>query len=454
MTIQQHLRTNISLALPVMLSQLGHVLMGVMDNIMVGHVGATPLAGASLANVIFNVLMLFGIGLSYAITPLVAEADGKNDRSSVVHVFRHGLVINLGFGMLLVFLVIVGKNLLYHIDQPIAAVHEAIPYLSVITWSLIPILIFQSFRQFTDGLSLTYVSLVIMIAANVVNVVLNYTFIYGHFGAEPMGLVGAGYATLLSRIFMAVALAVYVFYHSKLKQYRGIFLFKDYSRKLFSTMMHIGIPAGLQFIFEVAAFDFSAVMMGWLGTNTLAAHQIAINLATISYMTTSGLGAAAVIRIGNYIGKKDAINVKASAYSLIGMGLTLMFLWAILFISCRYWLPSLYVRDQDVISIAGPLLIIAGFFQLSDGMQVVCAGALRGLQDVKIPSLFIFISYWIIGLPLGYVLAFKLGWGALGIWSGLLTGLTLVAIALFIRLRSLMNQRIADVEKLEASVAA
>ena len=446
MTLREHLRANISLALPVMLSQLGHVTMGVMDNVMIGRVGATPLAGASLANVIFNVLMLFGIGVSYAITPLIAEADGKQNKDGIVSVFRHGLLINVCLSFILILLVILGKNLLYQIDQPVEAVEEALPYLSIITFSLLPILIFQTFRQFADGLSLTYLSLVIMIAANVLNIILNYTFIYGNFGFEAMGLQGAGYATLTSRIFMAIALAVYVFYHHRLKIYRGIFSLGAYSKKTFNTLLHIGVPAGMQFIFEVAAFDFSAVMMGWLGTNTLAAHQIAINLATISYMTTSGLGAAAVIRIGNYIGKNDYKNVKASAYSLIGMALVIMLVWGIVFLIGRYWFPALYINNAEVIKIAGPLLIIAGFFQLSDGMQVVCAGALRGLQDVKIPSLYIFISYWIIGLPLGYWLAFQSNMGAMGIWLGLLIGLTLVAIALFARLRSLMNKRALEAE--------
>jgi MATE family multidrug resistance protein len=417
-------------------------MMGVMDNIMVGHVGATPLAGASLANVIFNVLLLFGIGISYAITPLVAEADGQRNDSKIIHVFRHGFIINIVFGTMLFGAVLAGKNLLYHLDQPEEVVTEAIPYLSIITFSLLPMLIFQTFRQFADGLSLTYLSLVVMIGANIVNICLNYVLIYGHLGFEPMGLLGAGYATLISRIFMALALGLYVFYHPRLKKYREAFLFKEYSWRQFNTMLHIGIPAGLQFIFEVAAFDFSAVMMGWLGTNTLAAHQIAINLATISYMTTSGLGAAAVIRIGNFIGKKDTENMKTAAYSLVSLALALMLLWGVLFVIGRYWFASLYVSNREVIDIAAPLLIIAGFFQLSDGMQVVCAGALRGLQDVKIPSLLIFISYWVIGLPLGYWLGFKMNLGAQGIWMGLLIGLTLVAIALFFRLKGLMNNAV------------
>jgi MATE family multidrug resistance protein len=203
-------------------------------------------------------------------------------------------------------------------------------------------------------------------------------------------------------------------------------------------MLNIGIPSGGQFIFEVAAFDFSLVMMGWLGTQTQAAHQIAINLATISYMTTAGLAAAATVRVGYYFGSKDFENLRKAAYSILAMAIFIMSLWAILFISGRFWLPELYVSDQAVLPIASSLLIIAGIFQLSDGIQVVCASSLRGLQDVKIPSLLIFISYWIIGLPLGYYLTFIAGIGAVGVWWGLFIGLTLTAIALFLRVKHLI----------------
>ena len=200
-------------------------------------------------------------------------------------------------------------------------------------------------------------------------------------------------------------------------------------------MLHLGVPSGVQFIFEVAAFDFSLVMMGWLGTITQAAHQIAINLATVSYMTTAGLASAATIRVSHFLGKRDIKNLRTAAYTLLAMALLLMVLWALVFIVGRNWLPGLYVENTEVIKIASTLMIIAGLFQLSDGTQVVCIAALRGLQDVKVPSLFIFIAYWIIGLPLGYWLAFDMKFGALGIWSGLLIGLTVTAAAMFVRFR-------------------
>jgi MATE family multidrug resistance protein len=436
-TYKTHAKEGFHLAYPVMLSQLGHVTMGVADNIMVGNLGAANLAGAGLANVAFNFLLLFGIGVSYAITPLVSTADGERDDTKIASILKHGLLINICNSLILVAIVSVGMNVLYHINQPPEVVVLSIPYLSIITFSLIPILVFQTFRQFTEGLSLTRIAMIIVISANVVNVGLNYLLIYGHGGFPALGLDGAGYATLTSRVLMAVVFAGYVYLAPRFKKFRNGFSIGNYSKALLNKMLHIGIPAGMQFIFEVAAFDFSLVMMGWLGTRALAAHQIAINLATISYMTTSGLAAAATIRVSHFLGKKDFSNLRQSAYALLGVALLIMTAWAIFFIVGRNFLPLLYVHDAEVIAIAGSLLVIAGFFQLSDGAQVVCIGALRGLQDVKIPSLLIFISYWIIGLPLGYCLAFVFGWGAIGIWLGLLLGLTLTATAMFLRFKKL-----------------
>ena len=439
MTIKDHIRENFHLAYPVMLTNLGHVTMGVADSIMVGHVSATSLAAAGLALVVFNVMMLFGIGVSYAITPLVAVADGAGNKKEIVETLRHGLVINLCNSIFLVVLVSSGKYLLNYIDQPPEVVTLALPYLSIVTFSLIPLLIFQTFKQFAEGLSNTKIALIIIILSNFVNIGLNYILIYGHAGFPAMGLNGAGWATFTSRIFMALSIVGYIYYAPYFKSFREGFLLGKYSSSLINKMLHLGVPSGVQFIFEVAAFDFSLVMMGWLGTTTQAAHQIAINLATISYMTTAGLAAAATIRVSYFLGRKDLKNLKTAAYSLLTMAIGMMILWALAFVVGRHWLPGLYVDDFEVTAIASTLLIIAGLFQLSDGIQVVCIAALRGLQDVKIPSIFIFIAYWIIGLPLGYWLAFVMNYGGIGIWSGLLIGLTLTAAAMFIRFRVLVR---------------
>jgi multidrug resistance protein, MATE family len=433
-----------------MLSNLGHVAMGVTDNIMVGNVNAVSLAAAGLAFVIFNVFLLFGIGVSYAITPLVASADGAHDEKNVVEAVRHGFIINLVNSLILIVIVSVGTNLLYHINQPAEVVELAIPFLSIIMYSLVPIMIFQTFKQFTEGLSNTRVALIVMIGANLVNIFLNYTLIYGHLGFPALGLEGSAWATFISRVFMAIAIVAFVYYHRSFLRYRDVFRVGMYSRKLMGKMLHLGIPSGVQFIFEVAAFDFSLVMMGWLGTHVQAAHQIAINLATVTYMTTAGLAAASTIRVGYYAGSHDVRNLQKAAYSLLAMALALMFVFAVLFIGARYALPAFYVHEEQVIEIAASLMIIAGIFQLADGTQVVCASALRGLQDVKVPSLYILVSYWLIGLPLGYILTFKLGVGPTGIWWGLCIGLILTAIAMFLRLRQKIEKMEIELKTLSS----
>ena len=428
-----HLQKNFTLAYPVMISQLGHVMVGVADSMMVGRLGATPLAAASLGNVIFHLLLTFGIGVSYGITPLVAAADGENNTQQGGLILKHGFIVNLLTGIILFLVVLGGNKILYFLNQPEEVVALAIPYLNIVTLSLIPLLFFQTFRQFAEGLSLTKQAMIVVVSANLINVGLNYIFIFGKLGLPPMGLNGAGWASLIARIIMALSMFGFVYFAKRFKVYWQYFSFRNYSGKLFNRLLKIGIPAGLQFIFEVGAFGFSAVMIGWLGAKTLAAHQIAINLASISYMAASGLSAAATIRVGNQLGRKDIPTLRTAAFTLYGMVLVFMSFCALVFFLGRNYFPTIYISDIEVISLAAPLIVIAGLFQLSDGAQVVGLGALRGLEDVKIPTVFTFIAYWVIALPLGYYLGFKLGWGANGIWIGLSVGLTLAAVVLMVR---------------------
>ena len=431
--IKDHLKNNFILAYPVMITMLGQVMTGVADSIMIGWTGAIPLAASSLANVIFSLAITFGIGVSFAITPFVAEYHGAGKNENIVKVLQHGLLINTCVAILLMVLVYCCSFLLPLANQPLPVVQETTPYLNILTWAIFPTLLFQTFRQFAEGLHDTKMAMVIVIGTNLLNIALNYILIFGMGEIPPLGLLGAGYATLIARIMMALWMALYIYHGKKFKSFRKGFKVGKYHSDMIKRLLNMGIPSGFQFIFEVGAFGFSAIMMGWIGTPELAAHQIAINLATISYMTTSGLGAAATIRVGYFLGQGDRKMLREAAFTLIGMALFLMLVWASLFIFGRMALPKLYINDPEVWKVASPLLIIAGFFQLSDGLQVVCAGALRGLKDVKIPSLLIFVSYWILGLPIGYLLAFHTPLKSVGIWTGLLIGLTLTASALVIR---------------------
>lgn len=435
------------LAYPVMLSQLGQVMVGVVDNVMVGRLGAETLAAASLANSIFFLIMMFGIGISMAITPLVAVAEGEGKKRRITKLFNHGFVINLVTGLVLFGIVLGFSPGIHYLGQPEEVVILAIPYLLIITFSLVPFMFFQTFKQFVEGLSQTRQAMIITLVCNGINIFLNYVLIYGELGFPQLGLNGAGWATLISRILMGGIIYVYVKGSKRYSEYKTPLVFKQLSRPMIGKMLKIGIPTGFQFVFEVGAFSAAAIMMGWMGVNALAAHQIAINLASVSYMMASGLSAAAMVRVGNQLGRKDIVTLREVAFSIFGMVVVFMSFFAILFVVFRNYLPLIYLDDVGVVNTAATLLIIAGIFQLSDGLQVVALGALRGLSDLKVPTFVTLVAYWVVGLPLGYVLAFVLDLREIGVWIGLLTGLTATAILLIYRFDRLTKRMLASHHK-------
>lgn len=430
---KEHFRKNFQLAYPVMLGHLGHVMVGVADSMMVGQLGSAPLAAASLANGIFVVLLTFSIGFSSAITPLTALADGENDLGKAAGFFNHGFILNATLGIVFSLLFVVGAPLLKLLNQPEEVVALALPYFKVISLSLIPFMFFQTAKQFIEGLSQTRQAMYIIVFSNLLNILLNYLLIFGKLGFPAMGLMGAGIATIISRIVMAVIMNLYLVKSRQYRQYLQNFSLNVISGTVLKQITNIGLPTGFQYIFEVGAFSMAVVFMGWLGETEQAAHQIAINLASISYMLAAGIAAAATIRVGNQLGRRDKATLRAAGFTSYFMSVALMAISALLFITTRYFLAGLYIDEQAVIDLAAQLLIIAAFFQLSDGIQVVGLGALRGMADVKVPTIITLVAYWVLGLPVGYLLAFVFDWGPHGIWIGLLTGLTTAAILLSIR---------------------
>lgn len=441
---KNHFQSTFILAYPVMLSQLGQVLVGVADSMMVGRLGAVPLAAASLANSIFFVVLMFGIGVSMAITPLVAMADGSKRSKRISRLFNHGFLLNMGVGLMLFLLIVLASPMLNYLNQPDEVVQLAIPYLAIITMSLIPFMFFQTFKQFVEGLSQTKQAMYITILCNGVNVFLNWVLIFGNLGFPAMGLNGAGIATLISRVLMGLAMAYYVGKSRRYKSFHLSFRLKGLSFPMLSKLIKIGVPTGFQFIFEVGAFSTAAIMMGWIGVNALASHQIAINLASVSYMMASGLSAAAMVKVGNQLGKQDIKTLREAGFTVFAMVAMFMSISAVIFILGKNFLPALYIDDPDVIRLSASLLIVAAFFQLSDGIQVVGLGALRGMSDVKIPTIVTLIAYWVIGLPVGYILAFYAGLDELGIWYGLLLGLTITGVMLLYRFHSLSAQLLRE----------
>ncbi len=418
------------LAYPVMLSQFGQVMVGQADSIMVGQLGTIPLAAATLANSIFVVVMVFGIGISYAISPLIASADGEKNQQRIRDVIKHAFVLNIGLSLVLYAIV---TGLTFSIDQlgQDPAVAAATPtYMHLINVSLIPLILFFSLRQFAEGLSDTKFAMYITIAANIINVGLNYLLIYGKFGFPAMGLEGAGWASLIARFAQFFGMLYLVIRIPKFSMYWSAIQWSGFKTSLYKRILSLGIPSGLQMVFEVGAFAFSAMMIGWISAEAQAAHNIGINLASISYMIATGLAAAATVRVGNQLGRKDLVNLRTAGFVTVKIATLVMIVFGILFLLGKDWLPTFYINEPEVISIASSLLAVAVMFQLSDGIQAVVLGALRGLADVKVPTFIVFAAYWLFALPISYVLGIRYEMGAIGVWYGLAVGLTFSAIFL------------------------
>jgi MATE family, multidrug efflux pump len=416
-----------------MIGQLGFMMMGVMDSIMVGKIGAAPLAAASLGNSLTLLIFIVGIGVSFAVTPLVAISVGAKKYEECGIYFRQSLIINLSFSLILIVVTFLCADLIVYFNQPSDVVVQAVSYTKILGLSAIPTMLYQSYKQFIEGLSVMKPAMIITLAANIVNFFGNWIFIYGNLGFHAYGLDGAGWATFSSRVFMALALMIYVMKRDYFKEFDVSFHFKNINLPIVRKILSIGLPSGFQYFFEVGAFSFAVVMVGWLGTKPLAAHQIAINLASISFMIVLGISAAGGIRVGNAVGKKDISETRKAGFTSVFLAVAVMIVSGITFIVLRRFLPSLYINDKTVISIASSLLIIAALFQISDGIQAVGIGILRGLTDVKIPTVITFTAYWIIGLPIAYLLGFIFHFGVQGVWVGLLLGLTASAVMLTLR---------------------
>ena len=433
MTYKEHLLNTLNLAYPVIIGQLGFIMMGVVDSLMVGTLGPAPLAAASLGNSLTLIIFIVGIGISFAVTPLVAISIGAKKYSECGIYFRQSLLVNLTVGLILTFIVVAGSELIIYFDQPVEVTSLAKSYTKILGLGGIPLMLFQTYKQFIEGLSVMKPAMIIAILANFVNAFVNWILIFGKLGFPALGLDGAGWATFSSRVFMAIVLMIYVMSKSRFKQYDVSFHFKNINFPVIKKILSLGLPSGFQYFFEVGAFSFAVIMIGWLGTDQLAAHQIAINLASVSFMVVLGISMAGGIRVGNGVGEQNIKQVRMAGFSSIFLAICFMAFSGLVFVIFRDWLPTLYIRDQNVISIASSLLIIAAFFQLSDGTQAVGIGILRGLTDVKIPTAITFIAYWIVGLPTGYLLGFILGLDVQGVWIGLLAGLTTSAVLLTLR---------------------
>lgn len=431
---------------------LGHTLIGLVDNIMVGRLGTAELAAVSLGNSMVFIAMSVGIGFSTAITPIVAQADAAKDTGRVRAAFHHGLLLCTALGLVLFGVVSLSKPLMTAMGQPQDVVALARPYIDWVGFSLLPMVIFQGYKQFADGLGKTKYAMYAVIFSNVIHVAINYVLIYGVWIFPKMGIIGAALGTVISRIMMLIYMHYILSKNTELKTYFTGFGFSYIKKSMLKNITKNGVPSSMQMFFEVALFTGAIWLSGSIGKSSQAANQIALSLASMTFMFAMGLSVAAMVRVGNQKGLHDYRNLQIVARSIFLLTIIVEIVFALLFIVLHDYLPHYFLNmenttlladNTEVIAIASSLLIVAAVFQISDGVQVVVLGALRGLQDVKIPTIITFIAYWIIGFPISYYLGLHTSFGATGIWIGLLAGLTVAALLLYIRFNYLTNKMIA-----------
>ena len=443
-------RYNLQLAYPVIMGMLGHTLVGIIDNMMVGQLGATELAAVSLGNSFVFIGMSVGIGFSTAITPLVAASDREEAKQHAKSVFHNGLFLCTVLGMFLFGIIFLSKPLLYHMGQPAKVVELAKPYLDIVAFSLVPLVMFQAYKQFADGKSQTKYSMYATILANLVNVVVNYFLIFGIWFFPALGVVGAAIGTIVSRLVMLWMMHLLLKHNPKFDYFLTGFKWSSVRANILKKIVSLGTPSALQMLFEVALFTSAVWLTGILGTNSQAANQIALSLASFTFMFAMGFSVAVMIRVGNQKGLLDYPKLRLVAMSNFLLVLLLQFGFAMLFVMLHQFLPLLFLESSqqnqanihEVYTIASQLLIIAALFQLADGLQVVVLGALRGLQDVKTPMYYTFIAYWLVGFPVSAYLGLYTNLGAKGVWWGLFAGLMAAAMLLFYRFHKITNQMI------------
>jgi MATE family multidrug resistance protein len=417
------------------------MLVGIVDAKMVGGIkeeaagysGTEAQAAIAQANGFYAMLMVLGIGISYGLTPLVAAADAGGDfrrkTEGLKNAFLINFIANLGIFLALYF----ASPLMYHFGQNAKVVSLAIPFLNVMMFSLVPMSVFYTLKQFTEGLSLTMMAMFVTLGGNGLNILLNYVLIYGHWGFSPMGLQGACWASFISRVAMTAGMLAYVRCHPRFtvywQEWKTVRLSRAISRKIVET----GFATGLQWVFEVGAFNIAVLMIGWISVEAQAAHQVALSIAALTYMFISGISAATSVRVGNQVGLKDRQEIRRSAFSGFHLSMAFMGLSSITLVFSRGYISHAFSTNPAVIPIASSLLLVAALFQLVDGLQAVALGALRGVNDTRIPTTLTLIAYWVIALPACYLLAFTAGLGPDGIWYGLSIGLFSSAVMLLAR---------------------
>lgn len=441
-TYQPHYASILKLALPIVVSQLGYILVQFADNVMVGQYGGNdplPLAAVSFGVTTSLIFFLAGQGLTLGLTPLIGEVFAQGNKLRTASYLRHSLVLFPLLGIVIVWLQLLVEPLLYHMGQPIEVVNAAIPYYRMMAYSIFPVMLFSSFKNFLDGVGNTFVPMVIMMICNIVNIFLNWVYIGGNMGAPEMGAEGAALATLISRICMPIMGAGYFIFNRKYRSYTSLFPSIKIAMSEMVSLLRMGIPISVQMSLESLAFIISGIMMGWFTTAAIGANQIAMTMANTSFMIILALGTAVTIRISHFYGIKDVTNMSLTAKATIHMVLLWNLLAALIFIVFRNEIPQLFTTNKDVLALASQMLIMVACFQIFDALQCAGVGIMRGIQDVKMISWISLLAYIVLNIPVGYLCGITLGMGPIGLFVGYIFGLGTAAILYLLRIKFKLN---------------
>ena len=420
----------LKLAAPVVIAELGWMAMGVVDTMMVGRISAEAIGAVSIGGIAFHTVIVFGIGLLLGLDTLVSQAYGAGKLDDC-----HRSLLQSVYLSLMLSPVLMGLAWLYIPFLRVWGIHgaveaQAIPYMKALIWSVGPLMLYTAFRRYLQGMGEVRAIMVVLISANVVNVLANWALVFGHLGFPAFGTAGAGWATCISRTYMCLALFGYVLYQERHYEtgLSRVSMRIDVAR--IRSLLSLGLPAATQITLELGVFAVATTLIGKLDAVSLASHQIALNCAAVMFMVPLGISSAGAVRVGHALGRRDIATARVAGWVALLLGVIFMSGAAIVFFLAPRWILRLFTTDAAVLSTGVSLLYIAALFQISDGIQVVATGVLRGAGETRIPMLSNLVGHWFIGLPIGFVLGFSRGWGAPGVWVGLCVGLTTVAVVL------------------------
>jgi MATE family multidrug resistance protein len=432
----------LKLALPIILGELAQMTLHIIDTAMVGMVSYKQLAAAALVISVMNIPFVIGIGMTISVSQMVSMAHGRRDGQLVSHYFFNGLFICAITAIIIAGSLFLGKDILFHLNQDTEVATLAAPFLQLMALSIIPMLLFMTLKQFADGLEYTRTAMTISLVGLPINVLLNWLLIFGNLGFPRLELMGAGWATLITRTLMFVALGIVIFRHVTFRRYVAVRKRQWYLRAhTIKDLLHIGIPSSLQVGIETSAFAISAILIGTVSPMAQAAHQIAISCAAFTFMVSMGLAQAGSIRVSNAFGRGDMPKIALIGKSTIVTSVIYGLFCALAFVSLKSVLPLGFTKDVEVLHLASTLLLFAAVFQISDSTQAISAGLLRGIKDVKVPTILIAIAYWVVGIPTGYLFGIYWQMGASGVWLGFIIGLTVASVFLVSRFVSLTRKR-------------